>query len=206
MSRLPHFRWMFLFIVLLSGCVSLEMTKEVQSGRNALRLGKAKEAIPYFEAAARTDPSYVTGFTLPNTGIVTYLGRAYYESGQKEKALESLKRAKASVANDYFARIYLGLVMSQSGARREGAVELEAGLKGLAVWLQTLPGRLAEGQYWDPGNFLTDTISRTRKMLQAEEPNWREITANVEWLGKEFEEESQAAMEQEEQERDTNSE
>ena len=194
---LSDFRWLLFFIVLLSGCVTLEVSREVHSGRNALRLGKAKEAIPHFEAAARMDPTYVTGFTPLNIGIWTYLGRAHYESGLKEKALTSLKRAKDSIADDYFARIYFGLVASQLGNRREGIAELKSGLEGLAVWLQTVPDQIMEGRFWDPGNFLADTISQTRKMLQAEEPNWREITANVEWLGKEFEEEIQAVKEQE---------
>lgn len=197
MSRLREFRWLLFLMVLVGGCVTLEVSREVHSGRNALRLGKAKEAIPHFEAAARMDPTYVTGFTPLNIGIWTYLGRAYYMSGQKEKALKSLKRAKASVADDYFAKIYFGLVVSKNGKRGEGISELESGLEGLAIWLQNIPRRSSEGQYWDPGHFLADAISQTIKMLQAEKPNWREITANVEWLGKGFEEENQAVIEEE---------
>ncbi len=70
----------------------------------------------HFEAAARQDPNYTTRFTLLNTGIWTYIGRAYYEIGEKEKALASLKPAKESSSDDYFARIYLGLVISQIGS------------------------------------------------------------------------------------------
>jgi len=150
-------------------------------------LGQPKEALTHFEAAAAQDPNYTTRFTLLNTGIWTYVGRAYYEIGEKEKALASLKRAKKSSSDDYLARTYLGLVMAQTGNTRDGKAELEAGLKGLAVWLETLPGR--EGQYWDTSNYLADSITQTRKMLQAERPDWQGIAANVEWLGMELEEE-----------------
>jgi len=189
MRRILILNWFLFALVVAAGCANVNVSKEVFSGRNALRLAKANEAVAHFEAASRLDPNYVSGFVPMDIGIWTYLGRAYYEAGNKEKALESLKRAKASGANDYFARIYLGLVMSQSGAQRDGGVELEAGLKGLAVWLETLPGRLAEGRFWDPSGKLADTIATTRKMLLSERLNWQAITDNVEWLGKEFEKE-----------------
>ncbi len=123
------------------------------------------------------------------TGIWTYVGRAYYAIGEKDNALASLKRAKESSSDDYLARIYLGLVTSQTGNTREGKAELEAGLKGLAVWLESLPGTSLTGQYWDPDHHIAEGISQTRKMLQAGEPNWQSIAANVEWLGNALEEE-----------------
>ncbi len=189
MKSFFNFFLLFLFVIILSSCTTLQVSREVQSGRTALKLDKPKAALTHFEAAATQDPNYTTRFTLLDTGIWTYIGRAYYEIGEKEKALTSLKRAKDSSGDDYLARIYLGLVMSQNGKRRQGASELDAGLKGLAVWLEALPGRDVDGHYWDPGNYLADNISKTRKMLQVERPNWRGITANVEWLGKELEEE-----------------
>ncbi len=64
--------------------------------------------------------------------------------------------------------------------------ELEAGLKGLAVWFEALPSRSPDGQHWGSNNYLADTISKTRNMLQAREPNWQGIAANVEWLGEEL--------------------
>ena len=92
--------------------------------------------------------------------------------------------------------------MSQLGNRREGIADLKSGLKGLAVWLETLPNKIMEGQSSDPGNFLADKISQTRQMFPTEEPNLREIAANVEWLGKEFEEEIQSVKEDEENDQD----
>jgi len=123
------------------------------------------------------------------TGIWTYVGRAYYEIGEKEKALASLKRAKESSSDDYIGRIYLGLVMAQTGNTRGGKAGLEAGLKGLAAWLESLPGSGLEGELWDPGHRIADGISQTRKMLQAERPDWQGIANSVEWLGDALEEE-----------------
>jgi len=190
---------LFFLLIFVGGCATIQVSREVQSGRSALKLGQPKEALTHFEAAAAQDPNYTTRFTLLNTGIWTYVGRAYYEIGEKEKALASLKRAKKSSSDDYLARTYLGLVMAQTGNTRDGKAELEAGLKGLAVWLETLPGR--EGQYWDPSNYLADSITQTRKMLQAEKPDWQSIVANVEWLGKALEEEIESVKTDKEMEK-----
>ena len=189
LMRKPFLICSFLFLFLLGGCVSLQVGREVQSGRTALMLGNPDAAVPHFEAASRLDPDYITGFTLLDVGIWTYLGRAYYEAGQKEKALESLKKAKARHSEDYFARIYLGLVMSQNAQRREGTAELDAGLEGLGVWLDTLPSRTQDGKYWDPGGHLRRAIVATRGLLQAERINVARVDENVRWLGKNFDEE-----------------
>jgi len=179
----------FFVLFFLSSCATVQVSKDVQSGRTALMLGQPKEALTHFEAAAAQDPNYTTRFTLLNTGIWTYVGRAYYEIGEKEKALASLKRAKDSSSNDYVGRIYLGLVMSQNGRRREGIGELEAGLKGLGIWLESLPDEGQDGPYWDPGHRIANGNSKLLKMVQADRPDWHGIATNVEWLGKALEEE-----------------
>jgi tetratricopeptide (TPR) repeat protein len=124
-----------------------------------------------------------------NTGIWTYVGRAYHAIGEKDKALASLKRAKESSSEDYIGRIYLGLVMAQTGNAREGKAELEAGLKGLAAWLESLRDTGLDGDLWDPGHRIANGISNLLKMVQVERPDWQGIAANVEWLGKALEEE-----------------
>ncbi len=179
----------FLVLFFLSSCATLQVSKDVQSGRRALKLGQPKEALTHFEAAARVDPNYTTRFTLLNTGIWTYIGRAYYEIGEREKALASLKRAKDSSSEDYFASIYLGLVMAQNGRRREGIAELESGLKGLGNWLDSMPWQGFDGQYWDPGGRLKKGIVETQDLLRGEKINLAKLDENVRWLGKEFEEE-----------------
>jgi len=187
MKRIIELSSLFFLLIFAGGCATIQVSREVQSGRSALMLGQPKEALTHFEAAAAQDPNYTTRFTLLNTGIWTYVGRAYYEIGEKEKALASLKRAKDSSSNDYVGRIYLGLVMSQNGRRREGFAELEAGLKGLAIWLESLPDEGRDGQYWDTEHRIANGNSKLLKMVQVERPDWQSIATNVEWLGKALE-------------------
>jgi len=185
----------FFVLFFLSSCATVQVSKDVQSGRRALKLGQPKEALTHFEAAAAQEPNYTTRFTLLNTGIWTYIGRAYYEIGEKEKALESLKRAKDNSSDDYFARIYLGLVMSQNGRRREGIAELEAGLKGLWIWLVSLHDQSRDGQYWDPAGKLQRAIAETQGLLGEDSINLVRVNENVRWLGENFEEEIEEVRE-----------
>jgi len=189
MKRIFDLSSIFFLLIFAGSCATIQVSVDVQSGRSALKLGQPKEALTQFEAAAAQDPNYTTRFTLLTTGIWSYVGRAYYEIGEKEKALASLKRAQESSSDDYVGRIYLGLVMAQTGNTREGKAELEAGLKGLAVWLKSLPGTGLEGQLWDPGYRIANGISELLKMVQVERPDWQGIATNVEWLGKALEEE-----------------
>ena len=179
----------FLSLFLLSGCAAMKVERDVQSGRIAMKLGNPKAAIPHFEAAAQLDPDYITDFTIVDIGIWSYAGMAYYEAGEKEKALASFKQAKQRHSEDYFARIYLGLMKSQDGQRREGAAELVDGLKGLGHWLDTVPDQTRGGSYWDPGNKLAKGIAQTVAMVEAEKINWQAVGDSVVWLAQEFDEE-----------------
>ena len=180
----------FLFVFLLGGCATLEVAREVQSGRRAMQLGNAQDAIRHFEAAAKVNPDYITDFTLLDIGIWSYVGMAYYEAGEKEKALASFKQGKERHSEDYFARIFSGLVMSQNGRSREGTAELVDGLKGLGNWLDTTRySSTRKGEFWDPADVLAKRIAQTLTMLQAEEINRRAITENVVWLARNFDEE-----------------
>jgi len=189
MKRIIDLSSLFFLLIFAGGCATIQVSREVQSGRSALKLTQPKAALTHFEAAAAQDPNYTTRFTLLTTGIWTYVGRAFYAIGEKDKALASLKRAKESSSDDYIGRIYLGLVMAQTGNTRGGKAELEAGLKGLAAWLESLPGSGLEGELWDPGQRIANGISELLKMVQVERPDWQGIANNVEWLGMELEEE-----------------
>ena len=175
----------FLF---LSGCVTMEVAREVQSGRRALNVGNPKGAVPHFEAAARLAPDYTATFSPLQTGIWTYVGRSYYEAGEREKALENLQRARKQYDDDYLAQLYLGLVMSESGSREIGKKEIEAGLRGLREWLETISARSMDGHYWDPGRSLRKTVVQTLGLVKAED-QWAQVAKNIRWLGKEFDEE-----------------
>ncbi len=192
----------FFVLIFLSSCATVQVSKNVQSGRRALKLNEPKEALTHFEAAARVNPNYTTRFTLLNTGIWTYVGRAFYELGEKEKALASLKRAKESFSGDYFASIYLGLVMAQNGRRREGIAVLESGLKGLGNWLDNITWQGFDGQYWDPDGHLKKGILQTQELLREEIINIAKVDENVRWLGREFEEEIEDVRDDKRRERE----
>jgi tetratricopeptide (TPR) repeat protein len=176
-------------VFLFSGCTAMTVTREVQSGRSALRVGNPKAAVSHFEAAASLDPDYVANYSSLEVGVWSYLGRAQYEAGDKARALDSFKRARREAEGDYFARTYLGLLMAQNGGREAGKKELEAGLRGLHEWLETIPARVEGGHYWDPSMTLRKTIVRTLDLLKAEKVPWTQVDENVRWLGQEFDDE-----------------
>lgn len=190
MKRFHTHRPILILPLLVAGCLSMTVSREIFGGRAALRTGHPKEAIPYFEEAAKIDPNYLTNFTLLNTGVWTYLGRAYFLSGENEKALAALEKGKAAHSDDYVARIFLGAVLStQKGREAQAVSELEAGLNGLGQWLASLPGSAPQGQYWDPGHYIANKISQTSALVRAEQPDWQAIRDNVKWIGRNLEQE-----------------
>ena len=90
--------------------------------------------------------------------------------------------------------------MAQTGNRREGKAELASGLKGLAVWLESLSFTSVELNLWDPDHRIANGISQSLKMVQAERPDWQSIAADVEWLGKALEEEIESVKDDKEAE------
>ena len=179
----------FLFVILLGGCAVMKVEREVQSGRRAMQLGDSQAALGYFESAAQSDPDYLTDFTLLNIGIWSYVGMAQLEEGKQGKALASFKQAKQRHREDHFAKVFLGLLMSQDADRSAGKHELVDGLSGLGQWLDTTRYSTPRGALWDPGDYLAKEIGQTLKLLQAEEVNWQEINENVVTLARDFDDE-----------------
>jgi tetratricopeptide (TPR) repeat protein len=185
----------------LSGCTAMEVARQVQSGRAALRVRSPKAAIPHFEAGARLDPDYITAFSPLQVGIWTYLGMANYDAGDRTKAVENLKRARDRYSDDYLARIYLGLIMAGDSQRAEGIKEMEVGLKGLKEWLDGLPGHDIDGKYWDPGRYMSKSMAETLTLLKAETVDWKEVRENIRWLARNLDETVEEARRR--RERDT---
>jgi len=53
----------------------------------------------------------------------------HHELGNNQKALESLKKGKGRHSSNRLNKVYLGLVMAQTGQTQEGKAALDAGLK-----------------------------------------------------------------------------
>ncbi len=163
--------------------------RKIMRGRDALLDGNSKAALPKFEAIAQSNPNYINCAQSLCIGIWTYLGRTYHEVGNNQKALESLKKGKGRHRRDRFNKIYLGLVMAQTGQTKEGTAELDAGLKALGAWLSGFAGRGLTGQYWDPGGNLQKAIADTQNLLQGDKINWDKVNKDDNWLGVNFEQE-----------------
>jgi len=163
--------------------------RHIMKGRGALLDSNPKAALPNFEAIAQSNLNYINCAEDFCVGIWTYLGRTYHELGNNKKALESLKKGKGRHWQDRFNKIYLGLVMAQTGQTKEGTAELDAGLKALGAWLSSFAGRGTTGQYWDPSGNLQKAIADTRNLLQGGLINWDKVNKGVRWLGVNFEQE-----------------
>ncbi len=164
--------------------------RQIMKGRDALLDSNPKAALPNFAAIAQSNPNYLNCAQGLCIGIWTYLGRTYHEVGNNQKALERLKKGKGRHRRDRFNKIYLGLVMAQTGQTKEGTAELDAGLKALGAWLSSFAGRGLTGQYWDPSGNLQKAIADTQNLLQGDKINWDKVNKDVRWLGVYFEQEA----------------
>jgi tetratricopeptide (TPR) repeat protein len=187
-----------LFLVTVTGCASLKVGSDFQTGRNALLSGKSEVALGYFQSVAEKDPSYSYG-TAYRLGVLGYLGRTQYTVGQLPQARETLERAISRDRNDDTARLYLGLTLAKSGERQRSLTEIESGMKGIHEFLEwvTQAHRFSFGQFWDPNRTIRNAIEGDLAMLQSKEIDWPKLIANGEWLGKEIDEEIDRARQDE---------
>jgi tetratricopeptide (TPR) repeat protein len=148
-------------LIYVSGCGG--GGTDVLAGRNALQTGRPKDAVGYLTRAAEIDPSYKTPFRIPQ-GVLGFLGRAYYETGNDAEARKTLERAVSLDKDDPLARVYLGLTLLRSGERARGRQEVEGGLKAIDDTLEYINMDRVTGFYWDPGGQIR---SATKKTLAA---------------------------------------
>jgi len=174
-------------LVVISGCAAFQLGGDIAKGRMELMYGDPKVALPYFQRAAALDPNYITDFTLLREGVWTYVGRANYASGNLPEARSALERARSRYAEDDLAKIYLGLVLGREGDQQRGLKEIEAGLTGLANWLDFIEFYHPRGYYWDPAKKIRSEARKNTALIKGLDVNWKELIANVEWIGKEME-------------------
>jgi len=147
----------FSVLVLVFGCAGLQVGQDVQAGRNALQTGRPGDAVNFLARAAAQDPDYVIPYRL-RVSVLTYLGRAYYETGKDGEARGALEQALLRDKNDYLAHLYLGLTLLRSGDRNRGAEELRLGLQGLYDWLEYIASDSQSGPFWDPAGQIRGDI------------------------------------------------
>jgi tetratricopeptide (TPR) repeat protein len=173
----------FLAVVLFSsGCSSVG--GEVQAGRNALQTGRPNDAVGYLTRAAAADPNYKIPYRVA-VGVLTYLGRAYLETGLDREARQTLERAVNLDKDDTLAHLYLGIAMLKTGELERGRKELEAGLRAMDDTLEYIAADRVFGFYWDPNMQIRNDI---RKTLTAKLDDAQLIMAG-ERIGDQFDEE-----------------
>jgi len=193
-------------LLMLSGCVTMQVLGEVQHGRQQLLFGNPNVALAHFQRAAEIDPDYRYNVSILSQGVWTYVGRAYYVAGKLPQARQALERARERYQDDDLAKLYLGLTLARDGDRARGLKEIAAGLGGLAAWFDYLDRYHPEARFWDPGRKTRAEIRSTLKWIEGKEFNWPELIAFGEQLGKKMEEEIDLALRQRrfEEDRDAN--
>jgi tetratricopeptide (TPR) repeat protein len=156
MLSLPASLWT---LIIISGCVGIQVANEVQLGRNALQTGQSQVAVGYLRHAAELDPNYRTPYSI-RASVWTYLGRAYYEVGNFPEARRALERALSNDKDDPLARLYFGLTLLRSGDQQEGRRETENGLREINNMLTRLASSPSNGIYWDPTRQIRSDIQR----------------------------------------------
>ena len=169
-------------LIYVSGCGGVGT--DVLAGRNALQTGRPNDAIGYLIRAAEIEPSYKTPFRI-RQGVLGFLGRAYYETGNDAEARKTLERAVSLDKADPFGRLYLGLTLLRSGERERGRKEVEGGLKAIDDTLEYINMDRVTGFYWDPGGQIR---SAAKKTLAANLDD-AQLAVAAERIGIEFDEE-----------------
>ena len=193
----------FSLAIFLSACATVEDAGQIAAGRQALFTGNYPAALSYFQSAAQANPNAVYGATL-RLGVFTYLGQAQYLNGRYPEARQSLQKALSMHPADNVARLYLGLTQARLGDRQTGLKNIQAGMSGIANFLNYLESNFAYsfGQFWDPGGQIRATIKTNLAMSSSPNLDWSQLIAAGEKLGIRIEEEEDKARQQQQQQLD----
>lgn len=191
--------------LLLAGCAAFTTSTQVQSGRRALLVNDPARALPYFLAAAESDPGYVYRSVHFSEGIWTYVGRAQYAIKRYGEARQSLERALKADAADNLARLYLGLTLTRSGDDGRGYKEILGAMRGIHDWLEYIQRSRPFEAYWDP-------LREIRKAIEVHLPSGpggdaivsERLVADAEWLGDKMEDEIERVRQDERRQFDNN--
>jgi tetratricopeptide (TPR) repeat protein len=188
--KVIHFLAGLSFTVLLSACAAFQGAGDIAQGREAMFAGDYKTAVGYFQSAEQVDPNYVFGTEL-QAGVLSYLGRAQYLSGDYAQARQTLEKAVSQDKDDNVARLYLGLTLARQGERQKGLQDIDAGLKGIHDLVDYIADtfRFSYGKDWDPGRDIRSAIERDRAMIAGGQIDWPTLIAGGESIGMKIEQE-----------------
>ena len=171
-------------LISIVGCAGLHVGQQVQSGRNALQSGRPNDAVVPLAQAAETDPDYEIPYRI-HVSVLTYLGRAYYETGKYQEARSVLEKAVGRNKEDRLERVYLGLTLIREREQERGRKEIEAGIKGIHEDLEYIAADNINGIFWDPARSIRSAIETTL----ATKTDDSILVASAEQIGVSFDEE-----------------
>jgi len=185
------------FLLLAAGCANFHVAGQVARGREALLREDPKSALAHFRTAAEMDPDFYLNWSLLQQGVWTYVGRAYYGTGDLGAARGALEKATTLYSWDNMARLYTGLVLLRENDRARGLKEVDAGLLGFYNWINYVNVyQRPDGSFWDPGGFIKQRIESARGLIQAKDVNVAEVIAAGEYIGWRMEKEMDFARQQ----------
>ena len=79
--------------------------------------GDYQRGLGLFQDAEKVDPTYVYGTEL-RAGVLSYLGRTQYLTGNYAQARQTLEKAVSQHRSDDVARLYLGLTLYRLGDQK----------------------------------------------------------------------------------------
>jgi len=182
--KVIYFLSLLLFSVFLSACAAVRGGGDVDQGRQALLAGNNQAALGYFQQAEQADPNYIYGAEL-REGVLSFLGRAQYLTGNYAQARQTLEKALSQHRGDNLARLYLGLTLYRLGDQKAALTNIQRGMEGINNWLNYLNQnfRFEFGQDWDPGGTIRAGIKSDLAMISSGKIDWPKLIADGERLG-----------------------
>jgi len=170
--------------ILLGACATIRGGGDVDQGRQALLEGNYQRALGLFQDADRIDPKYVYGTEL-RAGVLSYLGRTQYLTGNYTQARQTLEKALSQHKSDNVARLYLGLTLYRLGDQKAGLTNIQRGMQGVSNWLDyiNMNFRFEFGKDWDTGGTIRGGIKSDLAMISSNQINWPRLAADGERLG-----------------------
>ena len=183
MKGIRFLAWVSLILV-LSGCAVVTTAGDIAQGREAMLAGNYQLALDYFWAGDEVDPNYTYGAEL-REGVLSFLGRAQYLTGNYAQARQTLEKNLAHHRSDNVARLYLGLTLVRLGEQQAGLTNIQRGMSGIYSWLNYLNEnfRFEFGQGWDPGGTIRAGIKSDLDMIASGKIDWSQLIADGESLG-----------------------
>ena len=144
-------------------------------------LATIKPPSAIFKLPHNKTPTTYTTLQL-NLGVLSYLGRAQYLTGNYAQARQTLEKALTQNTTDNLAQLYLGLTQARLGDNQAALNNIEASMKRIDSWLNYLNGNFP-GEGWDPGGAIQSGIKDALAMISSGKVEWPRLFAYGESVG-----------------------